>query len=347
MSAFCALNASAQQVDSLEMLDELAELEAELDALFADEVDSASIMGLISQMMKTDTRYSELQVRLGYSSRVTSAGRDFGLDQQGVIPSVSFYHKSGLYGDLSGYWSSDLDPQYNITIATLGYLGSLSKKLNYTVSYDRSFFTRFDSLNTLTNSISTGLTYNEKYWYTGVDYSYSFGTETAHRLNWNLTGNFQFKGFGPIKRIASYPSVGLLFGNETIATQYTDVREIEIESTREFNVTLAERIIQRLEGRTNLTAEEQRRLENAQEVVANDGSLTRTITTDEEYTATDYSKVFSLLNYSFSLPIAFYTQNFTFLVSYNYNIPRNVSNVYDYEPNGYFGASVSWNFKIK
>ena len=57
--------------------EELAKLDAELDAIFENEADSTSLFALIDELLKPALKQSQLQLRFGYSSRVTSAGRDF------------------------------------------------------------------------------------------------------------------------------------------------------------------------------------------------------------------------------------------------------------------------------
>src|SRR5689334_16717953 len=53
---------------------------------------------------------SHLAVRLGYNSNVLSAGRTLGIQNFGLAPAVSYYHRSGLYADVTAYWSKDFEP---------------------------------------------------------------------------------------------------------------------------------------------------------------------------------------------------------------------------------------------
>ncbi|MFY0626677.1 MAG: hypothetical protein JXR07_10290 [Reichenbachiella sp.] len=322
--------------DSLRL--ELDALNAELDAIFANESDSLSLMALIDNLVNMEPDYSELQLRIGYSSRVTSAGRDFGIDQQGITPGISYYHKSGFFTDISGFWNSEFDPKYNLSVLTLGYLGRIKKKTTYSISYDHSFYSDKDSTQTLTNSFSGALTHYFKYFYSGVDYSYSFGTETASRLIWNVTGNIKTKGFGPFTRISFLPSVAILFGNENITTQYinpTNVERFENMSRRQ---------LYQFSQSNNIPL---RTLDRTQQALIN-GNIT-----DEElaqlstyFTTTNNYETFELLNYYFTLPIVFNTKKLSIYISYNYNIPRNLSDDVTYEPNGYFGFAIAYNIKL-
>jgi hypothetical protein len=339
-----SLNSYAQTT-SLEQ--ELAELDAELDAIFANESDSTSLLALLDALINADQNYSEIQFRMGYSSRVTSAGRDFGVDQQGLTPGVSFYHHSGFFADATGFWNSELDPKYNLTVLTAGYLGRIGKRTTYSLSYDHSFFTEYSEYNTLTNSLSAAASLNFKNIYTGLDYSFSFGTETAHRTVWNVTGKMKTKGFGPIKSVTFFPSVALLFGNQNITNQYTstdaltkfqhaDDRQIMFFSKklREGGFDKASPMfLSRLRDSLN---------NNESLTVLQQSAYDQLFLTGEES-----SNVFGLMNYYFTLPILFETKRINIYLSYNYNIPRNIDGAeYEYESNGYFGFALTYNLQV-
>src|SRR5688572_31714787 len=79
--------------------------DVETDLTFED---SLSIFSLIDSLLQQgDLEASQLAVRLSYNSNVLSTGRTLGINNFGLAPGVSYYHKSGLYADLSGYWSKD------------------------------------------------------------------------------------------------------------------------------------------------------------------------------------------------------------------------------------------------
>ncbi|SMD31927.1 hypothetical protein SAMN04488029_0265 [Reichenbachiella faecimaris] len=331
-----------------QLQDELAVLDAELDAIFENESDSTSLFALIDELLKPEPKQSQIQMRFGYSSRVTSAGRDFGIDQQGLTPALSFYHYSGLYADATGFWNSEFDPKYNLTVFTLGYIGQIKKKTTYSFSYDHSFYSQKEDYQTLTNSLSSSITQDFKYVYTGIDYSFSFGSETAHRLIWNLTGNLETKGFGPLKRITFLPSIAVLFGNQNITTQYTRTNHLtrfQHASDREM-IFFADRL--RDAGYTNTTAGFLIRMRDA----VNSGEELNAIQTQayELLFLSDSSETtFSLMNYYLTLPILFETKKrLNFYLSYNYNIPRNLDGAeYEFESNGYFGFSIAYNLALE
>lgn len=323
LSLALGVKSHAQENDSTE----LANLSAELDALFANEEDSLSLVGLIDSLLSADQSGSFMSLRLGYSSRITSAGRSFGIDQQGIIPGISYYHKSGLFSDITGIWNNDLNPKYYLTIFTAGYMGNFSDKWSYAVSYDHSFYHASDDSYQfpLTNSLNSTVSLDLTHLYTSLDYSFSFGEETANSLTWNLTGVIRKKAFKPFKSVSFLPSLSILFGTQNITDQYNATEP------RPLLASLTDREIDFIAKRRHLTARQKERLIRARDEAL--AGLTE-----------NTSKHFGLMNYYISLPILLSSKKFGVIVSYNYNIPRALSGSdYSTERNGYFGLSLSYN----
>ena len=115
------------------------------DSILLDELelqlasDSIDIMDLLDNLLSKEFRYSQLSIRTGYTSDITYAGRNLGFSQFGFTGGLAYYHKTGLFGDVSGYWNSSLDPAYNPTVTTVGYMGQISSKWTYTTSFDHFF----------------------------------------------------------------------------------------------------------------------------------------------------------------------------------------------------------------
>ena len=354
---FCSFfHLHSQENDTLSYAEQLALLEAELDSL--------SIFNLIDSLFELDpTSRSELNLRFGFTSSVTSAGRDYNLDQQGYNSGIGYYHRSGAYGDLSGYWSSDISPNYNPTILSVGYLGDLSRKFSYSFDYEHWFFNPKDtSLNSLTNSVGTSLSYDFKIGYVNLDYSYLWGAESSHRFIGNLTGNLQLGSWWVFSSVSFYPTFTILYGNSTITQQ---------RITRQ---QLTDAQIRRLQGLINNNGQDlsevrmrinqafaNGRLTNEQwsRFTALSFALEQGLLTEEQieeyeeairrgvYEQTSYvqDNEFGLLNYAFSFPISLSTNRLSFLLSYSYSLPISSSQeeeVLDIGPIGYFGFSVSY-----
>src|SRR5688572_14102284 len=128
----CCKFTFAQHPDSLL----LSQTETELS--FGD---SLSIFYMIDSLLQQgDLNTSQLALRVSYNSNVLSTGRTLGIENFGLSPGVSYYHKSGLFADVSGYWSRNFDPSYYLTVASLGYMRDLSRHFSIMAGYDHYFY---------------------------------------------------------------------------------------------------------------------------------------------------------------------------------------------------------------
>ncbi|MEM1407200.1 MAG: hypothetical protein AAGG59_10530, partial [Bacteroidota bacterium] len=250
--------------------EELAAFEASLDAL-----DSASLISMLDSLIKLGdaSLKSQLGVRLGYNSQLINAGRDLGLNQFGFSFGTAFYHKSGVYADVTGYTNNVSDPSYYLNLLSIGYLGELSARWAYSVSYDHYLYNSSggeqsrqiysDGLNASIYSLGEKVD-------TGLDYSAILGdTTTAHRITWFVNGNIHIKGLWFFDKVTIMPSASMLFGN---GTSYL------------FNIT---------ESESDLTLRERFRLLNDDDPNNDPGRFNL----DEEF-----PDQFGLLNYGLSLP---------------------------------------------
>jgi len=195
------------------------------------EGDSLSIFALVDSLLALEDLepVSQLAVRLSYNSNVIAAGRTLGIENFGLSPAISYYHTSGAYADLSGFWSKDFDPTYYLTIATIGYSHTFNKNLSVIASYDRYFYNvkEEDAYVPYKNSLSVTPTFYLKQVYLSAGYSYFFGDKKVHRLFPSLGITLQKKNFWRLDRIALLPSFSILLGNET----FTEI--VYVETIRE------------------------------------------------------------------------------------------------------------------
>lgn len=211
----------------------------EASALLADDElsseDTLSIVSLIDSLLQLDDEPgSQLAVRLGYNSNVLSAGRTLGIQNFGLAPALSYYHRSGLYADVTAYWSKDFEPEYYLTVAAAGYMTDIGEHLSIMAEYDRYFYNTNSSYIPYQNTLAVTPTIEFKPVSLALNYSYYFGDQTAHRVMPGLTGTFSWKKVWLLDRIAVLPSAYLLWGNEIITTlAYVEPR------------TLAERLANR------------------------------------------------------------------------------------------------------
>jgi hypothetical protein len=354
----CILIPSSSQ-DTLSYAEQLRAIELEMDSL--------SIFNLIDSLFSMDVApKSELNVRFGFSSSVTSAGRDYDLNQAGLSPGIAYYHKSGLYGDLSGFWNSGLTPKYNPTILSVGYLGLTSKKWSYSFDYEKWYYNPKDSSeNPLTNSLGVSTSYDFKVGYASLDYSLLFGQETAHRIIGNVSGKIKLGKWWIFKNINLYPSANIMIGNGSITTQMITREQVQENEKKQIQLLInfseltdRERIkvslaIKNSFNNGRITEQKKDQLLG---ILAASGELTQEQKDDlssiivDGYKIEDYidEEGFGLLNYSFTLPLSLSTGRLNILLSYTYSIPVKLpGDSFSVKPIGYFGASLSYRIPFK
>ncbi|MEQ9412348.1 MAG: hypothetical protein RIF39_00885, partial [Cyclobacteriaceae bacterium] len=209
--SICSLTTRAQQADSL-----LNDFEGMDDILSFE--DSLSIFNLIDSLMQVEEfeNKSMMAVRLGYNSNANSSGRTLGISQFGLSPGASYYHKSGVYVDATGYWSSEYDPSYYLTILSAGYIGVISPKWSFLGEYSRYLYTDLGEgvLVSYSNSASLSNFIDVKPLTFRLDYTLLFGDKTGHRIMPGVMLNLEKRNWKKIDRVLFYPSFNLLIGTE-------------------------------------------------------------------------------------------------------------------------------------
>ena len=326
----CILNnsqSSAQEIDNYDsLLAEYASLDSLLLAEF--ETDSSSLFDLLEDLMNEDYLKSQFTIRTGYTSNITNAGRNFGVQQYGLNAGVAFYHKSGLFADIGGYYNSDQEPKYNTTITSLGYLGMLGLHWNYFLSFDHFFYHQSSNEDVLieyplSNSANGSINYLLKGFNIGTDYSFMFGDETAHRVRLNLGYSYTTKKIWIFDAISLNPNLSALAGNANV-TSVVFNKEIALENSRE--------LIRQIGRRRYLL------------LYQNNPILLRSLLSELETNNT-----FGMMNYSLFVPVSFRMKNFTFMVNYSLNLPVALPGEegLDTSPNHYISATLLFAIPLK
>lgn len=306
VSSVCVTSAWGQQTDSALLYND--PYIAELDSLL-NEPGSSDFLKLIDSLINLPAPAikSQMIVRLGYNSNVVSASRTIGLNQFGMAPGISYYHKSGFYADATGYWSEEYEPNYYLTVGSVGYMNSPTKWWSFMTEYSRYMYSRLneDDYIAYKNNVGVSNFFDVGLFTFRLDYQFYFGDKTAHRISPSIMLNLYKTNVGIFDRVAFYPMCSVLFGNE----QWTKNTPYPLALTRLGFLYL---------WRNNLP---------------------------RYYTET-FNK-FGVLNYSFVAPLAVTVKQWTFLVSYTYNIPKSLSG----EPielvnAGYISASISKRVKF-
>jgi len=299
LSSVCLTSTKGQQTDSALLFSD--PYIAELDSLLAHG-DSQRILSLIDSLinMPAPRLRSQLVTRLGYNSNVVSAGRTLGFNQFGIAPGLAYYHRSGLYADVTGYWSKEYEPNYYLTVASAGYLKSPTLWWSFLAEYNRYMYSKLTEDDYVAYKNSAGIS---NFFDVGMvtfrlDYQLFFGEKIAHRINPSIMLNLEKSKWGKIDRLAFYPTVAVLFGSE------------QITETLPYARTYLG-IIYRLRNGLPLYYD---------------------VTTTE----------FGVLNYSFVAPVALTMNNWTFIVSYTYNLPKALpGETINLVNSGYLSASIS------
>lgn len=294
------LPSKAQDADSL--------LLNELDSLL-NSSDSLSILNLIDSILNAnEPEHSQLSLRLAYNSNVLSTGRTLGIDQFGLSPGVTYFHKTGLYADVATYYSNDFNPNIYLTILSAGYMKSFGNHFSLIANYDRYIYNLDeDGFIPYSNSINISpyLEFNPAT--IRCDYTYFFGDKNVHRISPAIGLSLEKRKFMGFDRIAFFPSFTTLFGNETF-------EEIQVIFPK-----------QGIEGYLNLIRY---------------GTWYKVVITEKD--------VFGLMNYAFSMPLSFTKRNWSFSISYTYNIPKELEGeTLSLSETGYVAASLSYYFTFR
>lgn len=217
LSSLCLTSLKGQQSDSALLYSD--PYIAELDSLLSGSsgTDFLTLLDSLINIPAPSLR-SQLLVRLGYNSNVVSASRTLGFNQFGMAPGASYYHKSGLYVDATGYWSKEYEPNYYLTVGSVGYLNSPTTWWSFMAEYSRYMYSKLneDEYIAYKNNVGVSNFFDVGLFTFRLDYQFYFGDKVAHRINPSVMLNLQKRKWGKIDRIAFYPAFSALFGSEQI-----------------------------------------------------------------------------------------------------------------------------------
>lgn len=193
-----------------------------------------SIFRLLDSLITTidDEETAQVVIRMGYNSNDTGQGSAFQLSQYGLSLGAAYYHPSGFFGDVSGYFSNTSEPTYYLTMVSGGYTYSKAKKVSINLEYRRSFYhfdteayspfprlptsfiTNFSS-GVFSNNFTSTFYFEHKAINLRVDYSFLFdwNIAPAHRVAPTASVNWEKRGCAKTEKIAVFPSISWLYGS--------------------------------------------------------------------------------------------------------------------------------------
>jgi len=164
---------------------------------------------------------TRLTVAAGYSSRTTYRGRDNGVPQQMISPSLAFHHTSGFGIEVSTYWLYQTPKQWDDVAASVSYEFSVGNLLGGEVSYSHFWFSDSSrsSKSVFKNDFGASLSLNWPVLSLSVDGDVATGDASEFTLAVSASDEFGI----PLtlhSNISFAPSVTATFGeqNSTLTT---------------------------------------------------------------------------------------------------------------------------------
>ena len=213
--------------------------EAKLDSLVEDVIFGDDEL---SYLFGYKDNLQFLYMRTSYDSRTFYAGREIGENLYNMTGQVYYLHSNGLFAGLAGTWYDQIDPNYQITVLSLGYSKGLKKKkfFRYRASFDYFFYHNNDSDfdPTYSSGLNLGTTFKAKSVGTRLNASFLLGKEIGTRLSADLYSHITLAKLGKYNKIRFEPELTFYFGSETVESDrydYLDENTSELSSDIYYN----------------------------------------------------------------------------------------------------------------
>ncbi len=169
------------------------------------------------------TATSEWTLSLLADQRTYYLAREYGDHALSLAPSLTYSHRSGLYGTVSGYYfQQSQPPHYAFTDLELGYANDFTDNWTYSVSYDRVFFT--PPLSATDRLIPNGLEAYTAYQLgplqVAADYNLFYGKSSAQTLTLGLSGAFKKEEWLGFDEVSLTPEAQVLWGSPLALARY-------------------------------------------------------------------------------------------------------------------------------
>jgi hypothetical protein len=187
------------------------EIDEIIDSLFNEDE-------IIDELIKSLSNFHYLYVSNSYSSSTYFSGRDIQIDQYNLKPQISYVHSKGFFASLSGIYYSGFVPNWDVTIASIGfgkYIGK-KKQFKYSTSFSKYFYNN-EIDNLYTNAITGGLGFrnNSKFFGTQISGTFLFGKDQSYQFT-----SSSYLVFNLLKSkktsIKFRPQVNVIAGKQTI-----------------------------------------------------------------------------------------------------------------------------------
>lgn len=165
-------------------------------------------------------------ISLRYDSHLLVAGRDLGVPQAAVFPSISYYHPSGLFGTVQGNALIDEAWTYPQTTLEAGYLGRFLTNWNYSASYQYFWFHPAEE-GLIRHGLNLGTDATFGAWTVGSMASGLLGEEQGLFINLYVSAYWGKDLKGWPEAIEAVPMTSLSMGTENVPLRQFQQRQFE------------------------------------------------------------------------------------------------------------------------
>jgi hypothetical protein len=213
---FMAALVNAQEIEPTES-------DAILDDFF--ETDSIDVLDLFDNLQKQDYLY----VTVLYNDKTLFSGRDFGVEQYSVFPSISYIDGNNFFANLSSGYYSNVSPNWDFVTFSGGYSNYINKKktLLATGVYSYSWYTQ-DVADLNNHRISSGLSFRKKWFRNSLTAGFLFGGASSFFVSNNTYFSIEVLDTKFVD-ISIQPRFGLFWGSQTDRQEFVQLRPYRIE----------------------------------------------------------------------------------------------------------------------
>jgi hypothetical protein len=181
-----------------------------------------SIQSNFETLLENKEKEIEAQPRLCvgvyYINKVNYRGRDFGINQYGIQPTINYRTSKGLSLFTTGYYWSGMPTKWAKTDLGIEYEKQVTKRLGLTLGYERWFFTNGtkEDRKQLNNFTELYLSYDLDIINIGSGFYYMFGTKKSYLIDLEISSYFEARRKLGADKIIFEPVFRMMWGNQFI-----------------------------------------------------------------------------------------------------------------------------------
>ena len=220
ISALC----TAQEV-------ELSEADVILDDLFVS--DSLDVLELFDKLKKQDYLYTTVI----YNNKTLFSGRDFGVNQYSMFPSISYIDGDNFFLNLNAGYYSGVNPTWDFVTLSGGYYNYLNKRKTLLASGVYSYSSYSQDVADLNNHrLTAGLSFRKKWFRNTLTLGYLFGGASSTFVSNNTYISIDILDT-KLFDISLRPRIGFFWGNQTVSELvFIRPRQFEYVNTNYFQL---------------------------------------------------------------------------------------------------------------